>query len=241
MIQPSFGNLLKNLAAPFMCVGLLGGMVFQQANYLDAEDFEPFHAQIRQMVDDFPLAIAPKWLGEPTKVPQSALVILRPNAIRSIEYWDTTPDSPVRVSMVIVQCKFSGDMVGHYPPNCYSGIGYAPADTGQAVTARDWEIDGVTIPGTEYHFVRQAAGQRQDKIVYNFMVVPERGIFRDIQAVQSAAEDYQQRYYGAAQFQLVFDGLTATQLSRYERDELFVTLFRQALPLIEKLKSGANL
>jgi hypothetical protein len=60
-----------------------------------------------------------------------------------------------------------------------------------------------------------------------------------MKGVEEAAEDYQQRYYGAAQFQVVFHGLASADRSRDERDEMFATLIGPNLKLIETLKAGA--
>jgi hypothetical protein len=64
--------------------------------------------------------------------------------------------------------------------------------------------------------------------------------------VEQAAEDYQQRYYGAAQFQVVFQSSSTDQMTRQERDEIFNTLMEPAVPVIRQLdttlkslKSGA--
>jgi hypothetical protein len=61
-----------------------------------------------------------------------------------------------------------------------------------------------------------------------------------MKALEEAAEDYQQRYYGAAQFQVVFSGLASADRSRDERDEIFAALLGPNLKVIETLKSGAN-
>ena len=62
-------------------------------------------------------------------------------------------------------------------------------------------------------------------------------IKRDMDAVRDAAEDYQQRYYGAAQFQVVFQELQSAGLSRGDRDEVFATLIEPTLPAIKALAS----
>src|SRR4030095_2767441 len=107
---------------------------------------------------------------------------------------------------------------------------------------RDWKIDSkfgqMTVPGMEYQFSLTKDGQTMITTVYNFMIVPGRGIVRDIQGVEEAAEDYQQRYYGAAQFQVVFQSEGSAERSREERDEIFATLMGPNIQLIETLTSG---
>ena len=59
-----------------------------------------------------------------------------------------------------------------------------------------------------------------------------------MKGVEQAAEDYQQRYFGAAQFQVVFQSEGAAQRPREERDEIFATLIGPNIHLIETLTSG---
>jgi hypothetical protein len=100
-------------------------------------------------------------------------------------------------------------------------------------------VNGFHIPGYEYQFTEVFQGQTARTTVYNFLIVPGRGIVRDMKGVEQAAEDYQQRYYGAAQFQVVFHGqASAGERSREERDEIFATLMGPNIKLIETLTSG---
>src|SRR5204862_7966128 len=133
------------------------------------------------------------------------------------------------------QCKLSGDMVGHFPPICYPSSGYEQvrSDT----QPRDWKVGGLTIPGMEYHFVKINEGRPEKTVIYNFFVVPTRGLTRDMDGVKAAAEDYQQRYYGAAQFKVGFSD-TDGDLPKSERDEIFTTLMEKAAPVIEQLNRG---
>ena len=123
-------------------------------------------------------------------------------------------------------------MSGHYPPNCYRNSGEEL--TYQA--PRDWQVNGMTISGTEYHFQQTTATESTRTAVYNFLIVPGPGggICRDMKAVDRAAEDYQRRFFGAAQFQLVMDA----DLSQSERDEIFKTLMGPCVPVIKTLMSG---
>jgi hypothetical protein len=126
-------------------------------------------------------------------------------------------------------------MVGHYPRNCYRAIGNEMV----AATPRDWSAGppggAVAVPVTEYHFKQTKNGRTDWTIVYNFMIVPGRGLVRDMEGVKAAAEDYQQRYYGAAQFQVVFHA----QLTQAQRDEIFGLFLEALVPTIRTLNSGA--
>ena len=229
------------LLAPAICVGMLALMAAQKRAYLKPEAFEPYHARIAAAVDGLRKSSSVGgWMGREIQIPQAAIKLLKPNALLALRYQDTGVGSiyhPRVVDFVVVQCRRSGDMVGHYPPVCYPSLGMEEVRH-RPVT---WEVGGLTIRGTEYEFVERSGDREVHKVVDNFMVVAKAGILPDIQGVQDAAEDYQQRYYGAAQFQVVYpDDLSRSDSpeARAERDKIFRTLMRPAVPLIELIAAG---
>src|SRR5438876_8900292 len=203
MTRRSF-KLLSLLLAPAMSLALLGGIATEHRRYLKPADFEPYHIRAKAAIESLPLMIG-SWNGfdADEEVPKEAQVLLKPNRILMRRYTDTSVASlsrPRQVDLLIVQCKLSGDMVGHFPPICYPSHGWELVRK----SARDWSISGGTLPGMEYEFIKTYQGRPERSTIYNFFVVPTRGIVRDIDGVKAAAEDYQQRYYGAAQFQVAF-------------------------------------
>ncbi|MEM6312911.1 MAG: hypothetical protein AAF743_02440 [Planctomycetota bacterium] len=238
------------LAAPLATLALLGGIAYQNTVYADNTSYEPFHAVAGEMIDNLPLSVG-TWGGQDRadELPPSAVKLLQPNALRNIRYLDHAAKylgSPDRVaSLVIVQCKRTKDMVGHFPANCYPAVGWI-TDT---AIPRDWAVgDGKggekTVRGTEYRFHRDRDGRTQHLVVYNFMVVPgsEDGVVRDMDGVAAAADDYRQRYYGAAQFQLVFQGYLALDRPGLdaERDAAFATLLEPVMPVVDVLEQGLD-
>ena len=241
------------LAAPMMSVGLLTGMAMERRTYITPADVEPYHARARAAIHDVPYVVG-YWVGKDDPVPVAAQKLLRPNEILSRTYIDKETDAwgprDRAASLLIVQCRDSRDMLGHYPPRCYPSTGMTPVFEED----RDWTVGDLVITGKEYHFTRQLQGQTHRTTVYNFFVVPTRAragtggrahavaaaIKRDMDAVRDAAEDYQQRYYGAAQFQVVFQGIQSADLPRGERDEIFATLIEPTLPAIKALASFAG-
>jgi hypothetical protein len=226
-------KLLLRLTSPILAVALLCGMIAEHRRYLTEGDFEPYHARAKTALQAVPTSIG-SWIGNDVPVVKAANQLLRPNWILSRVYKDYSQIENIdrTVNLLIVQCKRSGDMVGHYPRNCYRSIGNEMI----SAVARDWQIGGMTVPITEYHFRRFENRQAHETFVYNFMIVPGRGIVRDMEGVKAAAEDYQQRYYGAAQFQLVFHAA----LTQQERDEIFNLFLRPLVPTIKTLlDSGA--
>jgi hypothetical protein len=186
-----------------------------------------------------------RWTGRDQPLPTAAQKLLRPNAVVSRTYEDNQKGElgaaagrERSATLLIVQCRDSRDMLGHYPPRCYRSHGMEQ----KYAEPRDWKVGGMTIPGVEYGFEQKLVGQTYRTTVYNFFVVPggksNNPLRRDMDAVRDAAEDYQQRYYGAAQFQVVFQGLSSADLSRSERDEIFRTLIEPTIPVIRTLSSG---
>lgn len=235
-MPPSLPKLASRLLAPLMTVGLLLGMVAEQRSYLREEDFAGYHKQALRAVEAIPRQIGP-WAGSESTVPQEAQALLKPNAILALLYKDHSEilRGDRRLTLLVVQCRRSGDMVGHYPRNCYQSIGMEMTQA----TPRDFAVrhhshGELAVPVIEYHFREQKAGRTRWTIVYNFMIVPARGLVRDMEGVRAAAEDYQQRYYGAAQFQVVFQD----PLPQQDRDEIFTLFLRELVPTIKTLNSG---
>lgn len=236
-------QLAFTMTAPLLSVALLGAIFTEQQRHLKPQDVEPYHARARAAVEQVPYFIG-TWTGQDDEIPVAAQKLLRPNAILNRRYVDSAPASssseggrPYRyASLLIVQCRDSRDMVGHYPPICYRAHGLSIDE--KSCGPRDWTVNGKTIPGYEYHFTEVLGGRSTRTTVYNFLIVPGRGIVRNMKGVEQAAEDYQQRYYGAAQFQVVFQSEGSAERSRSERDEIFATLMGPNIPLIETLTSG---
>jgi len=235
-----YRQLAFKITAPLLSVGLLAGIFAEQRTHLKPQDVEPYHARAKAAVDQVPYFIG-TWSGQDDEIPVAAQKLLRPNAILNRRFVDSTPGADGRTtyryaSLLIVQCRDSRDMVGHYPPICYRAHGLSIDE--KSCGPRDWTVNGKTIPGYEYHFTEVLAGRSTRTTVYNFLIVPGRGIVRDMKGVEQAAEDYQQRYYGAAQFQVVFQSEGSAERSREERDAIFATLMGPNIQLLETLTSG---
>ena len=239
------------LAPPVMAASLLAGLAAEQRSYVKPTDVEPYHANARAAIDQIPYALAQgRWTGKDQPLPTAAQKLLRPNAWISRTYEDNqrgelgAPSQGAggvhdrAATLLIVQCRDSRDMLGHFPPRCYRSHGMEQ----KYAEPRDWKVGDLVIPGVEYGFEQKLVGQTYRTTVYNFFVVPggkaQEPLRRDMDAVRDAAEDYQQRHYGAAQFQVVFQGLSSTDLPRSERDDIFRTLIEPTIPVIRTLSSG---
>jgi hypothetical protein len=218
------------LVSPLLTATLLVGMVIEHNSHVKPEDVEPYHARAKAAVNALPWFLGERenWTGKDHKIPREAVAMLRPNAIINRAYTDVT--RPQRhASLLIVQTKDIRDMLGHYPPYCYPGIGWQLEKS----TPRDFRAGRETIPGTEYQFLSQSQDGEARHVIYNFMIVPGVGIVRDMQGVLSAAERYEQRYYGASQFQVLMAG----ELPADERDAIFEQLIGPLSGMIRVLKN----
>ena len=191
--------------SPLMCLMLLGGIVLEDRTHVKPSDADPYHLRAREVIENWPKQISQgSWLtvkDEPLPTPAEQL--LHPNAAinrsyRSDAVWAN--GRPVEASLLIVQCRDSRDMAGHYPPNCY------PASGDEQLSAQKFNLaaGGVTIDGMEYHFLQKTVPVSR-RCVYDFFIVPGKGIVADMNGVRRAAGDYQRRFYGAAQFQVIMD------------------------------------
>jgi len=227
------------ILGPALCAVLLGAMTLQGRNYRTEADFEAFHRTAADEINKLPLVIAP-WMGREQPLSDEERQLLQPNAYRCVAYSDTRASALADASRVVLlmvsQCKRANNMSGHYPPICYPNRGYI--QTGEQ--SRDWVVNGLKITGMEYQFERRDRGRSVRTTIYNFMVLPEQGISRDMKAVYASAEDYEQRYYGVAQFQVVFGGTLADKSddARRERDGIFAELIGPCTGVIRTLADG---
>jgi hypothetical protein len=227
-------TLTMVLIAPFLTVTLLAGVMVENSRRIKPADAAEYHARAKDAIDHISPMLGP-WAGHPTTIAPAAIKLLRPNTILSRSYVDTRIGNARKgdAKLLIVQNTDSRDMGAHYPPKCYPAHG----QTLVSQTPRDWKVGDMTIPGTEYLFsIPDSKGNELHQVVYNFMIVPNKGIYRNINGVRAAAEDYQQRHFGAAQFQVVLPA----GLSQSERDAIFNELIEPNLSVIETLLSGGS-
>ena len=231
-------SLVPILAAPVLCLGLLGGMAVQQHSRLRPDDavVRAYHARAMETINEMPPLVhidGAAWAAEARKPEAAAVKLLKPNVILSRHYVENVIDRyPRTADLLIVQCRDSRDMTGHYPPICYKNIGYEMVEEKGRTPV---DVHGVSVPFTEYHFEKWSQGQPQRLCIYNFFVVPGAGVVRDIKGVHEAAEDYERRFFGAAQFQVL---IPLNQVPRRDdRDLIFTSLLRSHAGLIANLQS----
>lgn len=173
---------------------LIAGFLLRQQSSMDPVVVEGYHEQIRQAVAELPYRVG-DWIGVDVPVPTSAQKLLRPNAIFSRTYRDTR--SGEEVSVVLVHCRDTRDMVGHFPPVCYPAHGWT-----DQTDRKDWSIDSKT---RVYAFERKSGEESQGIVVWSFFELPGVGRVADMDALRRLDESRARKTLGAAQVQILFD------------------------------------
>jgi hypothetical protein len=235
-----FGSII---ASPVLCLAVLAGIALQQRARLRPDDprVTAYHARAKEAINRIPWrveALGTTWTAVEHKPETAAVRLLRPNVILSRRYvQNTTSGNPMVAELLIVQCRDSRDMNGHYPPVCYRNIGHELVFIAEHDPI---DVGGEQVPFTEYHFEKYKHGRAEKLYVYNFFVVPGRGAVDDIKGVYEAAEDYERRFFGAAQFQILMQDVLSPADAKV-REQVFASLLRSHPQLIATLKNdGMN-
>lgn len=245
--------------APIVALCLLAVLAVQAAMRPTPEDTAPYHNRVKDAhiavwdemrVDSKrselhldPTDLSNKeiklrfgdWFGGTEPTSGSAYRLLRPNVIFTRVF--THQDTKERVTFLLVHCKDARDIYGHYPPNCYPGQGWV-FDRDKDRLQYDLEFGGEKFTGTEYHF-RMAQASGRECIVYNFILLPNGQIARDMSKVSDHAWDYMKRYFGASQVQVVFNE-PECHLPKERREEIFEEMVTAHMPIIKAILYGAQ-
>jgi hypothetical protein len=227
---------------PLVSILMLVGIVAEAGTHIRADDPRvlKYQAACRDAINGIPLTlIGPTgnmWTGTDAPVATAATELLRPNKILSRDYVKQG-SSELSATLLIVDCSDARDLQGHYPPRCYPAQGQKL----ESSKPRTWHLNGMDINGMEYEFSKGDLGDEQ--VVYNFFITPcvpgvavshkelNGAICRDMDDVYTSGEDYQRRYFGAAEFQVVMSGA----MSAEQRDEAFVDLMTPVQNVIRTL------
>jgi hypothetical protein len=194
------------------------------------------HRRVKEVADALPMRFGP-WVGEDEVVTDDAKRMLRPNVAINRRYRNLS--TGLEVGYLFVQCGDARAIMDHYPPICYVGLGFNK----DAARPTDWQAGDLAVAGTEYEFCRREPGEppalQSAMVVDSFIVTPGEGdrlgaIERDMESTKAAASDPRRRFFGAAQFQLVFK----RGISRAEREEAFSAFVGMSRPLIQAVRSG---
>ena len=168
-------------------------------------------------------------------LPGGPIKLVKPNAPSGRNYYTARERHRGPFTLLVVQCRDPIDMSGHYPPNCYPNNGQPIVSS----APRTWTVPGVPQPvrGTEYHFEAGSLHQPARRVVYNFFVLPGKGVVPDMAEVREASGNHQRRHYGSAQIQVVFDE-NPSEADPAWRDQVFATLIASKPGVLQVLNPG---
>lgn len=221
-------NRLASILTPL----LLLGVALERRTFIAPADAAPYHEAARAAIALIPRQAGP-WIGADADVPEPAQRLLRPNAILARRF--TRTDPPASASLVVVQCRDTRDLIGHYPPVCYPAHGWIAG----GVDDLDLLVDGDATPVRRYVFTRSSWGRESRLVVYSFFVIPGQGRERGMDAVGRAAADYSRRHFGAAQVQVVFADPPA-ELDELEGSSALFGAAADAVRVIERGWGGGG-
>ena len=217
-------NRLIHFGAPLATIILLAGMTAADKLRIDPREADPFHARAAAAIAGIPKLLGNWYAHRDIPMPQDAKGLLAPNGYLDRLYLNLATGA--RVEMLLVQCRDTRDMQGHYPPVCYPSHGCKMNLPGEAQT---WKAADLSISGTEYA-VAFPSGER--RIIRNFFVLPSGKIVADMEGVNAAAKDYRELVFGVTQIQLLFDATVPAE----KRDSIFAELLGPNQPMIQALR-----
>lgn len=219
------------LIPSLLTLALIGGWDLLQQRYAKPADVEPYHEQVRLEVERLPASFG-GWVSETIEPQREAIQILKPNVILSRRY--RNDEEGVAVTLLVVHCKESRDMMGHYPPVCYPSSGWSEREgSRRSVT---FEVEGRTIPAMEYTFFQSLPGSSIEIHVINTLLLPDGTVTPVMDEVYALGADYRRRFLGAGQLQLVF--YSETDSSR--REAVAREFLEICAPVIEKVTAATS-
>jgi hypothetical protein len=227
---------LTSFAAPALTAMLLFGMCAMDKLRIDPHEADAFHLQAAAVISSMPRLLEvgrDSWFArKDLPLGDDAEGMLKPNAYLHRIYQN--PVNGRQVELLLVQCRDSRDMQGHYPPVCYPSHGCQmtlPGDAHNSVVPMAGR--SLSIPSREYTVIFPG-GQR--RLIRNFFVMPNGSLVRDMESVSHAAKDYRELVFGVAQIQILFD----PSVDSSAREQIFIELLGADPDLIPTLQSGIS-
>jgi hypothetical protein len=216
--------MVQQLIAVVLTLGLLGGFYGYVQTYPTPEDAEPYHAEVRDVIEAVP-ARFDGWVGQQVPVPAQAVDLLKPNALLSRHY--VHRETGRSVSLLIAHCQTARDLAGHYPPICYPSAGWVAR--GEQAAPLPWS--GGTMPFMRYTFRRSLATSDTMVDVWNVLMVRGSEPSPDMRTVRRQAEGYLTHFFGAGQVQFLFD----SRIPR-EQQQAIIAEFRPVIqPVVQAI------
>lgn len=224
------GTMSIHKLAPFLCAAALGAIVLSRS--IDAESIagaDAYHDRVKTAVSALPYRVG-VWVGVDVDTTQEAVKLLKPNIILQRLYRD--PATGRSFSLLVVHCKDTRDMVGHYPPVCYPAHGWERGDSHMT----SFSTGGASSPAMTYEFNRVIQGVEKNMSIFSFFVLPDRRIVADMETLGKVAGTRAASQLGAAQVQIV----GGEALSETERKEVIDEFIRAIEPMIRVVSEGVD-
>lgn len=209
-----------------LCFLILLGIGLLRSNPANTQRIDMYHSEVQRVIDSIPAEVN-GWVGQEVPLPQSATSLLRPNAIMARQYVHS--ESGLQGTLLIVQCRDARDMAGHFPPQCYPANGWLVVDESADPLVK---VSGHEL--RRYAFHRVAGRAERDIFVYNLFALPTDELTVSMTDVRRLSADYENRQLGAAQIQIVIDGMTAAE----DHDWILEELYSIVMPAIEAVRDG---
>ncbi len=189
--------MLSRLAIPFSLITMIIIGVLRVDPGNEAQ-VSAYHARVAEVIESMPIDIN-GWVGQRVPLPQSAVKLLDPNALVARQYFHT--QTGLSATLLVVQCRDTRDMAGHYPPQCYPASGWMES---KEHPAQMYPLGDYTLRKYSYH--RVAGQAERDITVYSLFALPTGELTTSMREVRRLGGDYTYRKYGAAQLQVVIGG-----------------------------------
>ena len=220
--------MLSRLAIPFSLITMIiiGVLRVDPGN---EGEVNAYHERVAEVINAMPIDVN-GWVGQQVPLPQSAVKLLDPNALVARQYFHA--GRGLTATLLIVQCRDTRDMAGHYPPQCYPASGWMESEDNPT---QMYPLGDYTLRKYSYHRV---AGQvERDITVYSLFALPTGELTTSMREVRRLGGDYDYRKYGAAQLQVVLGGDIAPEDHAWILDEMF-RIARPSLEAVLDARSG---
>ena len=189
--------------APLVSLALLlAGAIMLPNRVKPDPEAELRMGQVRFAVQNVPARIGAWKADNPKEIPREAQKLLRPNAILNKVYIHDSGERP-SVHLLMVHCRDTRDMVGHYPPICYPSSGFVPL----ALDGPDVEtivICGKPAKVRVYGFVmRQQNGISHSMQIFSAFILPDGTVTGQIDDIYEQADRLAVSVRGVAQLQVI--------------------------------------
>ncbi len=194
------------------------------------QNAEAYFADSAKAIQSIPYRIG-NWYGEDQTVTAPARKLLKPNEVMQRRYTELSTGD--RFSLLVVQCKNTRDMDGHYPPICYDRHGWNMIKADVIELAMK-DAAGKPVRATQYRFERRA-NQGQIMNVLGFFIIPaaDSPYSPGIDTLRVASRGRSSAGMGAAQVQVITYG-NFTDERRREIIDMVISEIEPVLDLIAK-------